>query len=164
MKTYIASFNIVLLCCVVGAGCSEKPAPSASAAKPPHHEHRPPHGGAPVELGEEQYHVEFVRDASAGKMQAYVFDGELENFIRIAAPSLTVVAQVSGQPQTLTFNAVANNATGEKIGDTSYFIAEANWLKTNGNFDAVLNEITVRGTTFTNIAFNFPKGSDENKK
>jgi hypothetical protein len=164
MKTFIASFGIVLLSWFIGAGCSEKPDPLPGAAKPPHHEHHPLHGGAPVELGEEQYHVEFVRDGTAGKMQAYVFDGELENFVRIAAPSLTVVAQVSGQPQTLTFNAVANNATGEKIGDTSYFIAEADWLKTNANFDAVLKEITVRGSTFTNIEFNFPKGSDENKK
>ena len=29
------------------------------------HEHTPPHGGTPVVLGEEEFHLEFVRDAAA---------------------------------------------------------------------------------------------------
>ena len=57
-----------LLCVALAAGlagsCS-KTEPGAPAKEAVHgHEHKPPHGGAPVELGEEEYHVEFVLDAA----------------------------------------------------------------------------------------------------
>ena len=147
------------------AGCSKPENTAAPAKEAVHkHEHHPPHGGAPVELGEEEYHVEIVRDASAGKLQAFVLDGELENFVRIAAPSLEITATVSGHEEKLTFLPIANAATGEKVGDTSLFEAQADWVKTTPAFDAVLKEITVRTKTYTNIAFSFPKGSDEGGK
>lgn len=124
------------------------------------HNHQPPHGGTPVELGGEEYHVEFVRDAAAGKLQAFVLDGELEKFIRIAVPSFEVVAQVAGREESLVFQPIASNATGEKVGDTSWFEARAEWLQRATNFAAVLKEITVRNKTYTNISFNFPQGND----
>jgi hypothetical protein len=144
------------------AGCSRNDGavpPKAEAAH--HHEHHPPHGGTPVELGEEANHVEIVVDAPSGKLRAYVLDGELENFVRISAPSLQVTAKVDGRQETLALQAVANNATGERVGDTSLFEAQADWLKTTPQFDGVLKEITVNNTTYTNVAFNFPKGGDE---
>jgi hypothetical protein len=145
-------------------GCSKSEDTPAANAPVHKHEHHPPHGGAPVELGEEEYHIEIVRDADVGKLQAFVLDGELENFIRIAAPSLEIEAQVAGRPEKLVLAPVANNATGEKVGDTSLFEGTADWIKTTPIFDAVLKEVTVRGKTYTNLAFNFPKGSDEGGK
>jgi hypothetical protein len=156
---------IVMLWVVLAAGfcggCSksESSAPSQKAAAA-HHEHSPPHGGAPVELGREEYHVEFVLDPAAGQLQAFVLDGEMENFIRIAAPSLEVTAKVGAREEKLVLLAVANHATGETVGDTSMFQAQADWLKTTPVFDAVLKQITVRSTTYTNIAFNYPKGGE----
>jgi hypothetical protein len=124
------------------------------------HEHKPPHGGAPVELGEEEYHLEFVRDAGAGKLQLYVMDGEFEKFIRIAAASIEVTATVANAPQTLTFKPVANPATGEQAGDTSLFEAQADWLKTAMNFDAIVKLVDVKGRQFKDVKFNFPKGNE----
>ena len=166
MKIKLTILSAIALSAALFAGCS-KTEPTESAhdhAGHAHHEHKPPHGGAPVELGEEEYHVEFVRDAAAGKLSAYVMDGELEFFIRIATPSFEVAAQVAGKSETLVFQPIANNATGEKIGDTSLFEAQADWLKSTTNFDGVLKELTVRTKTYTNISFNFPKGSDEGAK
>ena len=37
--------------------------------------------------------------------------------------------------------------------------AQAGWLKTTKTFDAVIKSVTLDGTTFTNVAFNFRKGS-----
>ena len=91
-------------------------------------------------------------------------DGELEFFVRIAAPSFEVAAQVAGKEETLVLRPVANNATGEKVGDTSLFEAQADWLKSATNFDAVLKQVTVRTKTYTNVTFNFPKGSDAGAK
>jgi len=161
MRIKLTILSGLALSAALIAGCSKtETAPPAKEAAH-HHEHKPPHGGAPVELGEEEYHVEFVRDAAAGKLQAFVMDGELEAFIRIAAPSFEVTAQVDGKPEVLLFQPIANNATGEKVGETSLFEAQADWLKRTATFDAVLKTITVRTKTYTNVSFNFPKGSDE---
>jgi hypothetical protein len=162
MKT--STLLCVALAAELAGGCS-KTKPVAPAKEAVHrHEHKAPHGGAPVELGEEEYHVEFVLDAPEGKLQAFVMDGELENFVRINAPVVEITAQVSGQREKLRLQPVANNATGEKVGDTSQFEARADWLKATSRFDAVLKEITVHGKTFTNILFNFPKGNDVKSK
>ncbi|MDB6168991.1 MAG: hypothetical protein JWM88_1855 [Verrucomicrobia bacterium] len=142
------------------AGCSKSSSPAAGEAKPAKHEHHPPHGGTPVVLGEEVYHLELVLDAAAGKVQAFILDGEMESFIRSSAPSFEVVATVEGRPQSLVFRAVANPATGETVGDSSLFEAQAGWLKATASFEAELKSLTIRGTTFTGVKFNFPKGND----
>jgi len=155
---------ITLICLTLAAGffsgCSknEKGAPKTEAVHK--HEHHPPHHGTPVVLGDEEYHIEFVRDGAAGKLQAFVLDGELENFIRIQPTSFLIAATVSGHAETLTLSAVPNSATGETIGDTSLFEGQADWLKTATNFDATLVAVNVRGNNYTNVAFNFPKGND----
>ena len=141
-----------------GCGAGDAPAKPAEAAH--HHEHVPPHGGTAVELGHEEFHIEFVLDATAGRLTAYVMDGELEQFIRIPAASFEVQAKVNGADQSLTFSPVANAATGEKAGDTSQFEASAVWLKTTTNFDATLRELTVRTQTYRAVKFNFPKGNE----
>jgi hypothetical protein len=146
------------------ASCS-KPAPEPSAATAPaKHEHHAPHNGTPVVLGNEAYHLELVVDATAGKLQAYVLDGEMENFVRCALPALEITGTIAGQTQTLALKAVPNAATGETVGDTSLFEGQADWLKTTAKFDATLKTITVRGTTFSDVKFNFPKGNDDDTK
>ena len=146
---------------ILSGGCSDRHGTPVTAEVPHKHEHKPPHGGTPVVLGEEVYHVELVADAAAGKLQAFVFDGELENFIRSSVPSFEVTATVDGTPRTHVFNAVPNPATGETVGDTSLFETSADWLKTTRAFDATLKSITIRGTTFADVKFNFPKGNDK---
>lgn len=142
------------------AGCAKTPpevSPAPTAAK---HEHHAPHGGTAIVLGQEAYHVEFVLNPSAGTITAYILDGELENFLRIPAPSFEVRAAIQGHPQTLVFHAVANPATGEMVGDTAQFEAQAPWLKDVPAFDAVLTALTIRGSQFTNVAFNIPRGNE----
>ena len=157
MKFIFTFFVVVVAGFCGGCSKSETSEPSAKAAAA-RHEHQPPHGGAPVELGREEYHLEFVLVSAAGQLQAFVLDGEMENFIRIAAPSLEVTAKVGGREEKLLLLPVANHATGETVGDTSMFEAYADWLKTTPAFDAILKQITIRSTTYTNIAFNYPKG------
>jgi hypothetical protein len=147
----------MLLVCIAGvlSGCGRH-TPLVSQL----HKDVPPHGGTPVELGED-YRLELVLDAPSGKLDAYVLDGEFENFVRITAKSFQVTAHLPGREEVLAFKAVPNAATGETVGDTSMFETQADWLKATPVFDAVLQEITVGGSTYTNLAFNFPKGGDE---
>lgn len=109
--------------------------------------------------GDEEYHLEFVLDAAAGKMQIYVLGAHMENFVRIPEESLGVTLKLSDRDETLTFKPVANSATGETAGDTSMFETHADWLKANKTFDAVLKQIAIKGKTYGNVAFNFPKGN-----
>jgi hypothetical protein len=163
MKTNVslcALLVISLLC-----GCSKSDDASASKTEPVHkHEHHPPHGGTPVVLGKEEYHMELVLDPAAGRLQAFVLDGEMENFIRIAAGAIEIDAKAAGQDEQLKLQPVANSATGETAGNTSLFEAKADWLKHTTNFDATLKEIDVRGSIYSNVKFNFPKGNDEDAK
>ena len=156
--------GLLLAALVTSTACRQKADTTAAATTPAKHEHHPPHGGTPVVLGDEVYHLELVRDASTGRLQAFVFDGELENFIRSAAGSFEVVATVGGEARTLRFSAVANPATGETAGDSSLFEAQADWLKTTANFDAVLTTLTVQGSVFSQVKFNFPQGNDTDGK
>jgi len=142
------------------AGCRPAAPEGAAEAKPHLHQDHPPHGGTPVVLGDEVYQVEFVLDAAAGDLQAFVLDGEMENFMRASSHAFTLVTTAGGRTRTLAMRAVANPATGETVGDTSMFEAQADWLKTTPEFDAVLQTITIRGSTFTDVKFNFPKGND----
>lgn len=159
--------KLIRLCSVVfviplllAAGCSKKSSDTSAAVTPAKHEHHPPHGGTPVVLGNEAYHLELVLDPAAGKLQAFILDGEMENFIRSAAPSFEVLANVAGKSEPLLFVAIADSATGEKIGDTALFEATAPWLKTVRTFDGILTKLEIRGTVFAGVAFNFPKGND----
>ena len=135
--------------------------PAASPSPAAKHEHKAPHGGTPVVLGQEIYHLELVRDAAAGKLTAYVLDGEMENFIRVQTAAFEVVASGGAEKRVLTFRAVASSATGETVGDTSCFEAQADWLRTAAAFDAELSLLKIRNTTFLHVAFNFPKGNEK---
>lgn len=152
---FIGLILTTLLICGILAGCGQRQPDAAAPATAQKEEHHPPHGGTLVKLGDDVYCVELVLDASAGKMQAYIFDGELENYVRIAMESFEVTAKLPGREEILLFKAVATNATGEKAGDTALFEAQADWLKKETRFDAVLKQITVKGQTFQNVAFNF---------
>jgi len=155
-------FSSIVVGLAVGlfAGCERQPAHAPQQTSQHRHEHKPPHHGTPVVLGKEEYHVELVLDAAAGRLRAYIMDGELENFVRLPAESFAVATMLSGKEEVLVFKAIGNNATGEKVGDTALFEAQADWLKTNAACDGVLQQLSVHGTTYRNITFNFPKGND----
>lgn len=125
----------------------------------PHH-HDPPHGGAGVTLGDEEAHIEFLVDAEAGTVTAWFFKPHMERYLRIKAESFAVLAKLPDGEARLTFAAVANAGTGETVGDTSQFVARADWLAGGTeSFDAVLPEVRVRGRVYRSVAFNYPKGN-----
>lgn len=134
-------------------GCGRRESSSGGGG----HTHRAPHGGTLVEIGQHAYNVELVREAATGKLTAYVLDGHAENFIRIAAPSFELVAITGGERKPLTMRAVANTATGETVGDTSQFEAQADWLKNTAEFPGLISSIDIRGTKFDNVALQLRK-------
>ena len=124
------------------------------------HHHEPPHGGAPVVLGDEAFHLEFVRDEEAGTLSAYVMDGHMENFVRLTNETIAIEVKLGEKSEALVMAAIENTATGETVGDTAHFRARAEWLLTTANFDAVIPAVEIRSQTFTNVAFSFPQGNE----
>ena len=139
------------------AGCSGGHDHDHPHAEPHHHE--PPHGGAGVTLGDEEAHIEFLADAEVGTITAWFFTPHMERYLRIKAESFEVLAKLPDGEVRLVFTAVANAATGETVGDTSQFVAGADWLAGVEAFDAVLLEVSIQGRVYRNVAFNYPKGN-----
>ena len=121
-----------------------------------HAEHKAPHGGTLVELGEHAYNVELLRDRGAGKLTLWILDGHAENFVRIKSPSVELVAMPGGKFTPVSLKAVANPSTGETVGDTSQFEAQADWLKTADEFAGIFT-IEIKGTKFEQVPYVLPK-------
>ena len=143
----------VLAAAFLAAGCSKShdhahDKKSSDAG----HVHTAPHGGTLVELGDHAYNVELLRDPVAGKLSVWVLDGHAEHFVRLKTASFQLVALPGGKSTPLTLAAVANPATGEKVGDTSQFEVQAEWLKTAGAFSGTFT-LEIRGTVFKDTAF-----------
>jgi len=155
---FISAFLVASL--LMSAGCGRSRSGTGDSAPIGQFHHEPPHGGTAVALGDD-YNLELVRDAGAGTLSAYVFDDDMEYFVRSPAPSITIMATATGETRTLVLAAVANPATGETVGDTSLFQAQADWLRTTPDFSAKLLSIPVHGSTFTDVSFNFPAGNDK---
>ncbi len=123
------------------------------------HVHVAPHGGTLIEIGAHAYNLELLRDAATGKLTAWVLDGHAENFVRLKAASLEAVVATGAGPRPLTLLAVANPATGETIGDTSQFEAQADWLKTAGALSVTVPALEIRGTKFGPLTATLPSAA-----
>ena len=165
MKTILRAPLAVLLLCALAA-CSKQsehkdyskvPGGDAHAGhNDGGHVHTAPHGGTLVELGDHAYNVELLRDATTGKLTVWVLDAHAENFIRIKAPSIELVAMPGGKFTPLILAAVANPATGETVGDTSQFEIQTDWLKTAGAFSGIVT-VEIKGTKFEKVGFALSK-------
>lgn len=153
---HLSRLLLLLACTAFFVGCAKKD-PHAGHNHGGGHAHTAPHGGLLVEIGDHAYNLEFVRDAAAGKLTAYVLDGHAENFVRIPATEFEVIAVVGGERKTLALKAVANAATGETVGSTSQFEATADWLKSAGDIPGTVSAVEIKGTRFQNVAFYLKK-------
>lgn len=147
-------FWIAGLALLLASGCGKHDSHGGAAGG---HVHKAPHGGLLVEVGQHAYNVEFVRDADAGKLTAYILDGHAENFVRLAMPAIELTAITGGEKKALKLTAVANAATGETVGNTSQYEAQADWLKKSGEFPGTIAALEIKGTTFRDIAFYLKK-------
>jgi hypothetical protein len=117
-----------------------------------------PHGGTPVVVGSHGYHLELVRDAEMGRLQAYVLDGHAEKYVDVSEPSFDLVATIGAKEERLKLQRTP--AAGKPLSQaSSVFEGTAEWVKTATNFNAVIPTITLKGKTFKDVKVSFPKGS-----
>jgi hypothetical protein len=114
-------------------------------------------------LGGEFSHYELVLEPVAGKLTVYVLDGEAEKAVRVKQEQLTFKLKPRGskaKPVTLVAKAIANELTGEKLGDSSQFEASSPALKGIKAFDGVLVLGQVKGRSFKNLKIKHPEGNE----
>ncbi len=124
------------------------------------HHHDSVHGGVAVELGEHQFQLDVLHDAKAGSLTAWVMDAHVENFVRVPLKGIALSVVAEGKTNALTLEPVANAASGETVGDTSMYRAEAAWLKEVQKFTATVPEVEIRGAKFSHVTFEYPKDDD----
>lgn len=89
----LASLSLALVAAGL-VGCGDKPAPKPAPTAPAAHEdHKAPHGGSLLELGEEEAHVELIHDAKTGTLEAYVYGKAIGTPAFVEAPVIQVVGK-----------------------------------------------------------------------
>ena len=127
-----------------------------AAASEGGHKHASVHGGVAVELGDHEFHLDFVAEPGTGTLKAWVMDAHADQFVRVTNAAWGIrVATPSGEKD-LELVAQGNPATGESAGDTSQFEGRADWLKGLDRFSAVVPSIYIRGKRFENLRFAYP--------
>lgn len=123
------------------------------------HAHEPPHGGVPLVLGENEFHLELVHLPTEGRMQLFILDGCLEKFVRVSQLEIVFLIEKEGEATSLTFLPQSLRATGEEEGNTSMFSAEADWLSEDPlSFSGVLSSLSIGEKVFSEVAFEYPQG------
>lgn len=126
------------------------------------HEHHAPHNGILIVLGEEFAHLELVLDKETGTLSAYSLDGEAENSAPLNQQEIVfkIMLRNTTSAFDLTLKAVANPLTGETVGNTSEFKAQADALKGLSEFKGMIVDVVTKGQDFKDVSFDFPEGND----
>ncbi|MES2692713.1 MAG: hypothetical protein V4773_04515 [Verrucomicrobiota bacterium] len=149
MKRVVCLFSLVVLL-AVALGCGPKHDHHAHGAHG--HTHDAKHGGVAVELGQEEFHIEFTYGDKPGVLQAYILDAHIENYVRVDAPSFTAIAVTGGASHPLLFTATASAATGEKAGDSSLFEAPLPAaIAGRPALQLSVPALSIKGRTYSNI-------------
>ena len=151
----------IALSLLVGCGGSDdfqefddahiKPAdPGAHDHHHHHHdeEHKAPHGGTLVALGDHQYHAEIAWDEKAKTITVYVLDGEAEKAVPIDAEEIVLAVGIGKDAETHKFTAKPQENDGD--GKCSRFVSSDKALfdkfhdseSTSGQIDLPIGEKT----------------------
>lgn len=79
-----------------------------------------PHGGALVELGDEEFHAEFIVKDKTHEVVVYILDGSAKKVVPIEEPQLLLNLKTTAKPQQ--FKVPAAPAKGDPEGKTGRFL------------------------------------------
>ncbi len=114
-------------------GCSREskvPAPPLAKDKTEQHNHEDahpshgPHDGDLVELGDEEYHAEFVHDEKTKDVTIYVLDASAIRSIPIDAAEVVINLKHDGKPEQ--YKLAAEPQEGDGPGKSSRFMSKQN--------------------------------------
>ena len=123
MRSFFTALLVSLLSVGLN-GCGEKAAEqgeSKPAGKEASHDHpsKGPHGGDLIELGDEEYHGEFVHDEKTCDVTIYILDSAAKNPVAVEATEVVINLKHDGKPEQ--HKLAAAPTEGEAAGKTSRF-------------------------------------------
>ena len=124
------------------------------------HHHEAPHGGTLAVLGDHFAHMEVVLDDKAGKVTLYLLGAHAVKAVRLKQKEITLTIKAGENKFDITTQAIADELTGETIGDTSVFEGQSDSLKGLKKFNITIVDINVRGKQYKNFSFDFPEGNE----
>ena len=137
-----------------------------------HHEHAEhgPHGGTLLAIGDDFAHLELVLDSDAGKLTAYVLDGQAAEPVLTTQVSLELAFSLdslekSENPQKKDELPELDLVQLLPVGGSaptgaSEFAGQTDKLKGAAEFEGVLENLVIGTRKFTEIRFKFPEGNE----
>jgi hypothetical protein len=108
-RSGLPTIAFALLCGLSLAACPAKEEKKGGGEEA--HEHKAPHGGEVLELGNEEGHLEMIHDHDGGKVTVYVFSTGFDKPISVAKPTITI-QQKDGTSADVPLTAVEPKADG----------------------------------------------------
>lgn len=128
------------------------------------HAHTAKYGGVLVELGDHFASIEVVQDHEAGTLKVYCLDAHAEESERSPTESLSMSLDVhADEPIVVTLAPHVSELSGETVGDSSLFEVTDDVLKGVDHFHGTIAEITLRGTKFEDVKFDWPPEDDHDE-
>lgn len=109
-RSGLPTIAFALLCGLSLVACPAKEEKKGGGAEA-EHDHKPPHGGEVIELGNEEGHLEVIHDHDGGKVTVYVFGSGFDKPISVAQPTI-VIKQKDGTNAEFALTAVEAKADG----------------------------------------------------
>jgi hypothetical protein len=129
-----------VLALVAGVGCrTETKGVNIKNGHKHDHPDEGPHGGALIELGDEEYHGELVRDPKEKKVTVYILDGEVKDAVPIDAKEVGL--KVSNLRPILNLTLKADPQKSDPEGKSSRFVGTHEQL---GSGEKLKGEFSVK--------------------
>ena len=93
---------------------------SQKSAKEHDHPHEGPHGGALIELGEEEYHAEIVMEEKTHSVIVYLLGSNAKDYVAIEAPEVVINLKHGTKPEQ--FKLKASPTKTDPKGKASRFV------------------------------------------
>lgn len=117
VRDVVACLSIAFL----SAACGDKDSPKKDGPSAKgHEEHKAPHGGEILELGEEAAHVEVVHDAKAATLTLYVYGKDMDTPVAVEPPTILLASKDGPRelkPTALDAKAGATASTSWRLAD-----------------------------------------------
>lgn len=152
---------IATLAVLIVAGCNTAtpPAPTPVASGGGGHDHAHdhshpetgPNGGHLVELGDEEYHIEWTHDDESGLVTLYVVDGEVKELVPIPSESITITAKVE---ELINYELLAVEPSGDAPASAKFELKSPELLvslKLAGQGTDVSVAVTIDGKVYTGV-------------
>ena len=121
--------------------------------------HEAPNGGSMISYGNDFAFIEFLLDNKTGTMTAFIYAGHSVTPQKIKDETITLNLASGEEKNQLILKPEVSELTKNKVGDSSKFVGQSDWLKGKEKFDIWVEPVTIKGVKQKQVHFVFPDAS-----